>query len=449
MGSWRRQKSDNYSQEVTRTGSQHRKPPLGNWQPTVPSWEKKFCTVIGAVPWRKVLENKKFIHLYDNVLKWNDSAGEEAFINAKNRFWAEINGLPCAIPLPDPDVYIDKIDWNSKVDPELLLDLECESLVPSDQEKREQVVILGEPLISTHLYSSTGWGDAEDDVKKNGSSLGNKGNPWEEHNYAQSNGTDRHNGWENDCSNDLWCRNQGTGAVEDGGWEDGWNNRSWGLSQWENNNYETDHLKDGRTAGNSWGEQNYAQTGWGNNFNGDGWNKSWGLNQWETNNYEGEYLKDGRTAANSWGEQNYAQNGWENDCNNNSWCRNWSTGAAKDGGWENGWNNSWSLNKWENNNSKSDNLKDGRWDANNRNQEKTGQYMSRYRTWKFHGNESVNNRERRNGKGRKKGNSVLQRPSMDNMISSRQWNLTNSCAPVDHHGSANPGNRWNWDKQVS
>ncbi|GFY84729.1 hypothetical protein Acr_03g0015030 [Actinidia rufa] len=155
MDGWRRQRGDSYDQEVIRTKSQNRKPPTGsNWHSSVPSWEKKFCTVVGSIPWRK--RHSK---------------------NAKNRFWAEINGLPCDISLPDPDIYIDQIDWNSKVDPEL-------------------------------VFSPTGWGDAEEDLNKNiDSSLENKGNSWEEHNptgrnkweknnYESDNFKDRRNAWE-------------------------------------------------------------------------------------------------------------------------------------------------------------------------------------------------------------------------------------------------------------
>ncbi|CAL5420760.1 unnamed protein product [Camellia sinensis] len=208
MDSWRRQPR-----------SQNRKPPIGNWQPTVPSWEKKFCTVVGSVPWRKIVETKKCIHLYDNVLKWNDSAGEEAFHNAKNRFWAEINGFPCDISLPNPDIHIDKIDWNSNIDPELLLDLEREFVVPDDQEKREQVVIIGEPLVPSESFSPAGWGDAEVDVKKaTNSTLQNKGSPWE-----------------------LNCA-QDNEPIQATGWGEIWNNpREW--NHWEGNNYGSDNSR--------------------------------------------------------------------------------------------------------------------------------------------------------------------------------------------------------------
>lgn len=326
-GNWRRQRSDNYNQQVTRTVSHNRKPTLGCWQPTVPSWEKKFCTVVGSVPWRKLLESKKFIHLYDKVLKWNDCAGEEAFINAKNRFWAQINGLPCDISLPDPDIYIDKVDWNSNVDPELLLDLECESTVPANQEKGEQVVILGESLVPSHLFFSTGWGDAEDDLKKNGSSSEIKVNSLER-SCDQANGNVRENEWENGC-NDSWCENQGNQIMKE--------------------------------------------------------------------------------------------------------CGNQGNQIMKDSGWEDGWN------QWENNN----------YEADNRNQERSGGYMSSYKTSRFHGDDHLTKREWRNGKGRKRVNFVYERPFTDKRTTPRQWNLMNTCGPVSHHGLAKQGNQWGLEKPVS
>ncbi|KAA8518094.1 hypothetical protein F0562_015568 [Nyssa sinensis] len=286
MDSWRRHKGDNYNQEVTWTRSQNRKPPLGSWQPTVPSWEKKFCTLVGSVPWRKLLETKKIMHLYDNVVKWNDSAGEEAFQNAKNRYWAEINGLPCDISVPDPNIYIDEIDWNSSIDPELLLDLERDFVVPDGVEKDEKVVILDQPLL-WNQFSCTGWGEAEEDVKQVcNSSLGNNENPWE-HNVSHGEGAVRESGWgdaavrENgwgDVCGNPWSENQGNGVMKGGGWGDGWNN-SWGWNQWENNNYESENLKNRGTDG-----------GWGtwdvNNRNRDGTRRY--MSRYKTSRFHGD-----------------------------------------------------------------------------------------------------------------------------------------------------------------
>nr|XP_027186958.1 uncharacterized protein LOC105851370 [Cicer arietinum] len=102
------------------------------------------------------LVETKYMYLYDNVVNWNDSASEEAFDNAKSRFWSEINGLPCDIPLPDPDIYIDDIDWSSTIDPELILDLERDAIVPSDKENDAEVVIIGDALLVNQSFFCIG-----------------------------------------------------------------------------------------------------------------------------------------------------------------------------------------------------------------------------------------------------------------------------------------------------
>ncbi|KAL9251857.1 hypothetical protein AKJ16_DCAP20171 [Drosera capensis] len=93
------------------------------WQDNVPMWEKKFCYLSG-IAWEKVLGAKKFGHSNSPVLEWDDSAGEEAFCNSKERFWAKINGLPSQTQLPDPDMFIENVDWDPDIDHELVRDLE-------------------------------------------------------------------------------------------------------------------------------------------------------------------------------------------------------------------------------------------------------------------------------------------------------------------------------------
>ncbi|KAL3715757.1 hypothetical protein ACJRO7_007496 [Eucalyptus globulus] len=124
MDSRRGQKGYNRRQGTQGKRSFGRKLPIGEWRPAIPFWEKDFCRSVGLVPWKKLVETKRYMHIYDRVLKWDDSAVEEAFHNAKKRFWAGINGIPCGIALPNPNLYIDEVDWASKVDPELLCDLE-------------------------------------------------------------------------------------------------------------------------------------------------------------------------------------------------------------------------------------------------------------------------------------------------------------------------------------
>ncbi|KAL2535896.1 uncharacterized protein Fot_17287 [Forsythia ovata] len=91
------------------------------WRPVVPSWEKEFCLKVGLFTWTKFLEAKKYAESthYYKIFDWDDSAGKEAFHNAKSQFYAQINGLSCVNPLPNPNMYIDEIDWDAKVDPEL------------------------------------------------------------------------------------------------------------------------------------------------------------------------------------------------------------------------------------------------------------------------------------------------------------------------------------------
>ncbi|CAF2361622.1 unnamed protein product [Brassica napus] len=185
MSNWRRQKprnsnnnNNNYNnhhhQQRGMTMTQSPKPPLANCKQSVPAWEKDFCAKVGSVPWSKVLEAKRFMHLYERVVQWDDSAGEDAFNKAKSHYWAEINGVSCDLPLPDPDVYIDDVDWDAQVDNELVLDLERGGPDPrtreGEGEGEERVVIL-DALFSSGQYSGqgwgTGWGDAEGVKEKN------------------------------------------------------------------------------------------------------------------------------------------------------------------------------------------------------------------------------------------------------------------------------------------
>ena len=46
---------------------------------------------------------------------------------SKNMLSAEVNGFPCDIPLPDPNIYIDDVDSNASVNPELYRDVEVEA----------------------------------------------------------------------------------------------------------------------------------------------------------------------------------------------------------------------------------------------------------------------------------------------------------------------------------
>ncbi|KAJ6912649.1 transducin family protein [Populus alba x Populus x berolinensis] len=259
-------------QEVQRTTrSRSRKPPHhGSWQPTVPSWEKRFCYSVGSIPWRKLLETKKLMYLYENVVKWNDSAGEEAFHNAKNRFWAEINGLPCNISLPDPDIYIDEIDWNSSVDPELLLDLEREPKDHDEITKGEEVVIIGSSLLLNQSFSCAGWGGAEEEFQKVPDSALDPGH-WDFNHKVTSD--------ENPWGRNVTHPNE---AMNNDGW-DCWNDSfGWGNNEWDVNN-------DGKNADDGTGGDWGTLDGYNQRREGTGWQMS----SYKTSRFHGdEYPMD-------------------------------------------------------------------------------------------------------------------------------------------------------------
>ncbi|GAB4843896.1 hypothetical protein Ancab_013860 [Ancistrocladus abbreviatus] len=220
-----------YHQGGSRQRSKTGRPPRGENSP-VPSWEKKFCTSVGAVPWSKLVETKRIMYLFDNVVKWNDSAGEEAFWNAKNRFWANINGLACDIKLPDPDMYIDEINWDAEIDPELLLDLDRESAISDKTAEEGGIVNLGNPLDLTHSFLCSGWGDNEEELR----------GVAESHSQTQIHDCDEHvNNHEavKEVSWDNWedCNDWNCKAVKETGWDSSGNWNEWGHHDAMKGNY--------------------------------------------------------------------------------------------------------------------------------------------------------------------------------------------------------------------
>ncbi|KAK4771694.1 hypothetical protein SAY87_032226 [Trapa incisa] len=105
----------------------------------VASWEKEFCASIGCVSWRKLIFTRKCMLWHEGVLKWDDAAGEEAFQNAKNQFWAKINGLQCQISLPEHDIYIEKVNWNPQMDAELIMEVDRAYFNPAVSEEATEL----------------------------------------------------------------------------------------------------------------------------------------------------------------------------------------------------------------------------------------------------------------------------------------------------------------------
>lgn len=324
----------------------------------VPLWEKKFCTSVGRIPWGKIVDNKKYIHFQDNVLSWDDSAGKVAFQNAKKRFWAEINGLLCDIPLPDPDMYIDEIDWNISIDPELIKELD-EELHNMQQENNNNprefsnVVDLGALKKEVGEWNPwESWGNGGDKAWDDFGSKGRRWNQQEPKNWnnghntwesqiEQNNGALKHRGWgyceENGWGRNEWDNGDNPWPVKNKGWGD-FENKDWGWNQREPKNLTNDdntlesRFRQNKGAFKDRGWRDCRGNGWGRNQgdNGDnplpvknkGWgefeNKDWGWNQKEP-----KYLNNG---DNPW-ESRFGQNngtfegrGWR-DCGGNGFSR--------------------------------------------------------------------------------------------------------------------------------
>ncbi|CAI9765002.1 unnamed protein product [Fraxinus pennsylvanica] len=194
----------------------------------VPSWEIDYCNSV-RVPWYKILASKKYICCYPSVDEWDASAGEEALNDAKERYWANINGLVCDNPLPNPDLYIDEIDWNSYIDPELVSDLDRQFFNPDSVDKVDKLDTIKEEVDTvlecakakddkdqshcdnpweSNLVEGTrnlidikqGWNQWDDSIN-----LKNV-NPWEE-SHSQLGVSLKGNAWRGE--NESWGRNLG------------------------------------------------------------------------------------------------------------------------------------------------------------------------------------------------------------------------------------------------
>ncbi|CAH9133293.1 unnamed protein product [Cuscuta epithymum] len=100
------------------------------WRPVVPQpWEREFCLqATGGLyrSWNKFLEAKKYVHLDDKIMRWDDTAAEEAFNYYKAMFYAAkfklSDGPPTTYPgishsfqPPVDDETIDGDEFDDKV----------------------------------------------------------------------------------------------------------------------------------------------------------------------------------------------------------------------------------------------------------------------------------------------------------------------------------------------
>lgn len=250
----------------------------------IPLWEKKYCTLSGCVAWQKIVDSKELIYCHHNVLDWKDSGAEEAFQNAKKRYWAKVNNLPCDISLPDPDAYIEQIDWNPCIDPELIKELDNAFFnVPDEEEqenamqyKRTKISVNGEnpwecaaTSVGRGLENNEVQGQNQADYHDNSENVGTTDNPWESSairgnqgltDNAWEGGHDKSRGWNEGRDHNNLCSGWNSGCLQtDKGWGEVRDN-SW-CHQKSNNL---------ANSGNSWGCKSSQQnvipmnTGWRN-----------------------------------------------------------------------------------------------------------------------------------------------------------------------------------------
>ncbi|KMZ69775.1 hypothetical protein ZOSMA_207G00170 [Zostera marina] len=122
----------------------------------VPRWEKDFCFSESKIKWKTICDAKIILPYHKKVAQWDDSACKEAFLNSKHRYWAKINNLPCVIPQPDPDMYLDEVDWDTQIDPDLHIGLDDAKIYvePSNHSPPFLKGCLNPP-------TATGWGDED------------------------------------------------------------------------------------------------------------------------------------------------------------------------------------------------------------------------------------------------------------------------------------------------
>ncbi|KAK9682486.1 hypothetical protein RND81_10G077000 [Saponaria officinalis] len=264
-------------------------------------WEKKFCYLVGRMPWKKVLSTKNFMHCHNNVLTWDDSAGEEAFINAKTRFWNEFNGLPSETHPPNPDIYLDEINWNPYIDPDLARELDRVYFNPDD---KHYLPSTSSPQENNGSHEDTDnpwergctrnrsvqekpleWNHQDDSVD-----LTKHINPWESHNahdaeikdntwsgaWNNSNRTETSKNWRAESSG--W-KNEGTGWQDRGGYSRNWNQNSrdsFKSGNQNNNNYRAheygSHMQSRASNGrsNQWGQQRSDNYNYNSEVRGSG-----------------------------------------------------------------------------------------------------------------------------------------------------------------------------------
>ncbi|RRT85798.1 hypothetical protein B296_00001099 [Ensete ventricosum] len=83
-----------------------------------------------------------------------------------------------SIPLPDPDMYIDEVDHDAPVDPELVADLEKQPSVPTDVQSVAPGLSDYWDMCGVEAIQPTGWDDEVEPEPRNQDIKDGVGNSW-------------------------------------------------------------------------------------------------------------------------------------------------------------------------------------------------------------------------------------------------------------------------------
>ncbi|CAA7019259.1 unnamed protein product [Microthlaspi erraticum] len=301
----------------------------------IPVWEKRFCEVVGSVPWQKVVEASSFKSWYQgNVITWNDSACEETFHNEKKRFWSQFYGVGCDISLPDPDCFIGEVDWDTSIEPELIRDLERAYFAPPDEVNNG---------LKRARRDNKNWSSGcdlvpiEETRMLKTDALGKKSDGWS---LSDSSSTDHLRPWKGKPS----CEANDTNEIQ-------WKSKdgdSWEKSGWDRSGHQSKKAKgfesvSAEECDNPWEaklscrEEIVKETTWGG-CSGRGWEeRGWGSGGgWGNQVRERKEWRD--EGYNPWkadnvGLRDYGGNagGWQTDRVSDTRRRNWDAKRSSDG----------------------------------------------------------------------------------------------------------------------
>ncbi|KAJ8467483.1 hypothetical protein OPV22_030035 [Ensete ventricosum] len=172
-------------------GRNSRKPPHppGPGHILVPSWVKKFYNDVCRIKLKTVCS------LHSTMISLAD------------------------IPLPDPDMYIDEVDHDAPVDPELVADLEKQPSLPTDVQSVAPGLSDYWDMCGVEAIQPTGWDDEVEPEPKRQDIKDGVGNSWNDSGGGH---------WDEAAAqNDPWSNGRNN-------WVDNGRNISYGT--WENGN---------------------------------------------------------------------------------------------------------------------------------------------------------------------------------------------------------------------